>query len=102
MNHTPGPWSARCNQWSRWEILGSAPVGVLASVSQPHDPSSPPSLWPECEANARLIAAAPDLLAALRDLHDDIQGRIDDGAKFNPGTLTALRYAKEALAKSSC
>lgn len=38
---------------------------------------------------------------ALRDLHDDIRGRADDGVRFNPGTLNALEAAKEALPKFS-
>lgn len=42
-------------------------------------------------------ARAAELVAALRDLHDDIQGRQDDGANFNPGTLIALARAAAAL-----
>ena len=60
--HTPGPWTARINDWSRWDILYAK--GILASVSKSDDPASPTPVS-EIEANARLIAAAPELLAAL-------------------------------------
>lgn len=35
---------------------------------------------------------------ALRDLHDDINTRKEDGARFNPGTLFALGRARSVLA----
>ena len=65
--HTPGPWEvADClmNEDERW-VHSSELGGVIAGV------------WPwgddevgeqQREANARLIAAAPDLLAALDNL----------------------------------
>lgn len=42
--------------------------------------------------------ATEDLLDALRDLCDDLQGRIDDGVGFNPGTLNALERGQDAIA----
>ena len=59
--HTPGPWTARPNNWSRWEIHYAN--GILASVSKWDDPATPPPIA-EMKANASLIAAAPDLLTA--------------------------------------
>lgn len=59
-NHTPGPWRIERQNPSpttgEWMIAGSAP-GYLAEIRDcgSGDPS----------ANARLIAAAPDLLEAL-------------------------------------
>ena len=59
--HTTGPW--RLSSGDETEIFsGAKPVarahcGGLTSVK-----------LPEAEANARLIAAAPELLAALQDL----------------------------------
>lgn len=35
---------------------------------------------------------------ALKDLHDDINGRKEDGQAFNPGTLFALGRARSVLA----
>jgi hypothetical protein len=61
--HTPGPWRAERQNPSpttgEWMIAGSKP-GYLAEV---RDCGSGDVL-----ANARLIAAAPDLLEALYDL----------------------------------
>lgn len=57
--HTPGPWKVVCNQFSRYEIHYSG--GQLAGVAKWDDPASPPPIH-EMHANAKLIAAAPDLL----------------------------------------
>ena len=60
--HTPGPWSVRSQKpyyddpTAREWIMGSD--GVIAHVSRAYGPNA--------EANARLIAAAPALLAALK------------------------------------
>lgn len=69
--HTPGPWVARQEFKNRWRIeaMPNGPDFVPLSVGLACttvleagvDDSS-------TEANARLIAAAPDLLSALRDL----------------------------------
>ena len=85
--HTPGPWladgasvyeerddfSVICNFWS--------------------------SSLPEWEANARLIAAAPDLLEALEQLvieYDDVEL-----ADAEPSSLTAaFNAARAAIAKA--
>lgn len=60
---TPGPWTAKQNHWSRWEIHYGA--GQLAGVAKPDDPASPPDTYAEAEANAHLIAAAPAMYEAL-------------------------------------
>jgi hypothetical protein len=85
--HTPGPWA----------LDGEGPE--LATVWAPERPNieitaparsrfNEPS-DDECAANARLIAAAPDLLTALRDLLDG------DG-----NLLKAMDRARTALAKA--
>jgi len=54
--HTPGPWAAtQTPNDGRWAVLGPAfalPMFAVSPVTS--------------EANARLIAAAPDLLDALK------------------------------------
>lgn len=63
VTHTTGPWKATTSDGGYWWIEraeGHRAIGCLIS-------------WPESEANARLIAAAPDLLfalGALLDLHE--------------------------------
>ena len=69
MEHTPGPWTADtkgCKDVSGMLMLPimtpEAPLAFvpIRLVSQPH-------FWPESLANARLIAAAPDLLEAAEE-----------------------------------
>ena len=61
--HTPGPWAAQCNGPRVWGIYGAHTNGFVAeTVADGATPNEQTA-----EANARLIAAAPDLLAALRD-----------------------------------
>ena len=102
--HTPGPWSITNT------IMGSVdPVTLPSSViappygsvdticvfsfmtkKKPHD---------EQQANARLIAAAPDLLAALRLLLDGLQTYAPE---FLHGLPKAdyIRAARAAIAKA--
>lgn len=74
--HTPGPWSVagvtiyslNKNEVNRFD----------ARVQQGWDDSQERTSRAECEANARLIAAAPDLLEALEamlEAYDDGVGK---------------------------
>lgn len=86
--HTPGPWAAKRVGLQQWWInapFGDPTIGHnswdgLAEVYGSDD-------WPEsgrkvAEANARLIAAAPDLLAAceqaLVELEDSLPAPSDE------------------------
>lgn len=59
--HTPGPWTIK----GTFSGLGGTAIavcvdnGILAGVAERCEPA-------EAEANARLIAAAPELLAAVQ------------------------------------
>lgn len=46
-------------------------------------------------------AAQPSdqVIEALHDLYDDIRGRMDDGDKFNPGTLNAIKRIRTGIAE---
>lgn len=96
MKHTLGPWTARINQWSRWEILGGR--GVLANIATPEDPASPPGDWRECEANARLTAAAPELLAILEKIVNNCFG---DETSFHPVHGSFIGEARKLIAKAT-
>ena len=95
--HTPGPW--------RYIVSGSL-VGTNYSLAAKkarnwvnilHGNENHTSLTratpDEARANARLMIAAPDLLAALRDLVDVMTGRMD-------GETVALHNALAALMKA--
>lgn len=65
--HTPGPWKAVRNA-SFWEVV-TPPPGQTLDQANEYSPSLA-YVWGEgeeqAEANARLIAAVPDLLEALK------------------------------------
>lgn len=66
VKHTPGPWT-RCVSDQGYSVI----AGYLQICELPK------ILDAECEANARLIAAAPDLLAALEGLIADDYARAE-------------------------
>ena len=86
--HTPGPWFAEDDNGS-WSIHSDHDtLGGCIAVAYSF----------RAEANARLIAAAPDLLAALRlivHIADDPTAFALDGA-----TLAVLHTARAAIAKA--
>jgi hypothetical protein len=62
--HTPGPW--RTDGFVTKDLDIISPAGRIAMI----DCDTPDA--DTLEANARLISAAPDLLALLREAHDAI------------------------------
>jgi predicted nucleotidyltransferase len=61
MAHTPGPWSRNISPARKYPtIFAGRNSHVCTLVSQRRDDA-------ELEANANLIAASPDLLAALKE-----------------------------------
>jgi hypothetical protein len=55
MAYTPGPWVAKISEDPQWKVTHSGQdFSVICQTSQRND-----------EANAKLIAAAPELLEAL-------------------------------------
>jgi hypothetical protein len=65
-NHTPGPWEAN-GYHIRQRVTGTRSIAEVAYTGPHHTPAHeyPKSCRLVDEANARLIAAAPDLLEAL-------------------------------------
>lgn len=65
--HTPGPWEQdQSDEYAIMAECGSAIATVLTGADFPClDDGEQLAIIPECEANARLIAAAPTLLEAL-------------------------------------
>ncbi len=64
--HTPGPWEAN-GYHIRQRVTGTRSIAEVAYTGPHHTPAHeyPKSCRLVDEANARLIAAAPDLLEAL-------------------------------------
>jgi hypothetical protein len=85
MAHTPGPWEVKEtpeSSFQNWIVL----AGRFRIVNVDGRRDS------EAEANAYLIAAAPNLLAALRELAD----AIDE----NRVTIGAVNEARALIAKA--
>lgn len=77
--HTPGPWAVgRIGPEAAW-IAPAQPTspGFVASLCTSESFFAGPLAVAEVEANANLIAAAPDLLAALKAIAES-SGRYDD------------------------
>lgn len=87
--HTPGPWS------SDWQfIVANDPNGVhpdiyIAEISESDDEGRVASDEQQ-QANARLIAAAPELLKALEDA---LAYMVDYKKCQNEGLLNDMRAA---------
>ena len=77
--HTPGPWIYELNEAANNFFVGQPhgpTVALVSSMARGH-----------IEANARLIAAAPDLLAACLELLD----------LFNSGRIREAAYRESAI-----
>jgi hypothetical protein len=99
--HTPGPWHVVRDDGgeSCWLIRYADPDGLASHVARLY----PGALCPEhgtVEANARLIAAAPDLLAALDAWYTWYveQPAFQDGE--DPMPMQTFCAARAALAKA--
>jgi hypothetical protein len=91
MQHTPGPWHWKDGEEEDMPEL-VAPTGRVCWFG--NDTQYYPTAGePPSEADCRLIAAAPDLLQALRDLVDVMTGRME-------GETVALHNALAALMKA--
>jgi hypothetical protein len=103
--HTPGPWSFEngisCISHKRGEIVARNRAGsqTVAQVAMFSDPSYDGD---EDTANARLIAAAPELLDALEELVSDLE--FDMSAGCNPRLVKSgkrIEYARAAISKAT-
>jgi hypothetical protein len=80
VEHTPGPWSVNTDPmydsgrpFIVWGPKGPG-YGLVAHVAPwcPPTKQSQPELFEKCAANARLIAAAPDMYEALTRIRDRV------------------------------
>ena len=81
--HTPGPWTLDLGNIGV-DMRNHVPVdspdhgGIAQVVWVMEDDASASKSTPACEANARLIASAPDLLAALQGMVDRFSNNSTD------------------------
>ena len=101
--HTPGPWT-----YSRSDQFGDTRFYIAQQEGAPYTPrySDVATLIAETvslelltiqEANARLISAAPELLAALEAIMPDAVGNHIGG----PDTQARIDAARAAIAKAT-
>jgi len=103
--HTPGPWKIRRASNLQIPLRNSVfcledeadelNIGLVSTWADDKEDAV------EAEANARLIAAAPDLLEALEDIANDYAERFDmDSQSTNPGMKVVVENARAAIAKA--
>jgi hypothetical protein len=104
--HTPGPWYA-LGQSVNVDRPGLDGLASVAKAHQRRGVSSVPIAKAEAEANARLIAAAPDMLKAHEWIAALASGWDEDGALGPKEPLSwesvarmAMDYARAAIAKA--
>ena len=81
--HTPGPWFSQYDDNGFYEIGSESVTFTLAFTYGEGDTD---------EANARLIAAAPDLLEALQDVLLELE---------SIGPMEKIDRARAAIAKAT-
>lgn len=96
--HTPGPWGFEYTEDNKRIIIGKGlvegPDGY--DVAEVYSDDCP---YEEAEANARLIAAAPELLHEIKHLVRLLEPLEQDGTLNVPG-LASLNGARAAIAKA--
>ena len=104
--HTPGPWQVLPEEVDRpyIRVRGTELGGryKVANVPTPAYDGVDAREARETRANARLIAAAPELLEALREIADDYADRFDlTCPSTNPGIKSTIAQARAAIAKAA-
>jgi hypothetical protein len=95
--HTPGPWTDESGDGSKWGVFDAD--GRAVALAQQIVSLRVDVYQAERTANARLIAAAPDLLAALVECVVDMQATEDF---YGPHTKAqeVMAAARAAIAKA--
>jgi hypothetical protein len=93
--HTPGPWHWKRNRTMQSLYAGAFGLGVY--VPTENNTSYPLEVRNSIEGNARLIAAAPELLEAARKFIE-IRHKLDSGITI--GYSEAFDMAERAIAKA--
>jgi hypothetical protein len=102
--HTPGPWHVDDGTFEGIEtgVYSADALICVAENGECMEMAFGDERWSVHEANARLIAAAPDLLAALSRLHEIAHGSWfgDDGTDSDE-ERAAMVAARAAIAKAT-
>jgi len=98
VSHTPGPWSVNSEGRSHYVVAESVEWALVAAATPRYHGQREVISATAAEANARLIAAAPDLLAACRSVWEEERAKVDPvvTVKLSP----ALSLVAAAIAKA--
>ena len=105
--HTPGPWALIDHGGGWFDIESENERYFFVCAAGSRDSQSDQQ---QSSANARLIAAAPDLLACLQEAIEDsdevLAARISNlGERYRPERLKTMRAqitkARDAIAKAT-
>lgn len=88
--HTPGPWVVGSDAGASGRMVGPMGEEEVCTVFGAGE-SNDPETRPECLANARLIAAAPELLAIVEGLIETISATGEVNLRTGDMTLVNLR-----------
>ena len=99
--HTKGPWTRVRHSWDDSSVY--AANGSRVAICRIDEEDVTEETQDACvavnEANARLIAAAPELLEALEALVNDF-GRDGYGGELEDGECRVIDMARNAIAKA--
>ncbi len=106
MKHTPGPWYMEANEAELYyEVNGETQKMIAIGTAKDESPilAYVPTTWDEDKANARLIAAAPELLEACKVAYKTFMSSHASGSFTcncgTCGTCETKRIVKQALAQ---
>ena len=94
--HTPGPWTFR-RHISGTTMIEASINGSAALIANVHARMATGTFTSETlpqSANARLIAAAPDLLAALKNEHRHCLANLEGHLRNVPNCATCAAISK--------
>ena len=93
---TPGPWKYSTGSVYKAESVDAD--GYPTSAIEHMDRENPDTFGAERDANARLIAAAPDLLEALQELVAEVEN--NEALNHHAFETTGFNMAFAAIAKA--
>lgn len=100
MDHSRGPWTVRKNfgdHWGMREVIGPALciIGFTSATDVDDETRG------RIEADGRLIAAAPDLLLALKCMEEEMSDYMRINNLGDPGEKHNIRLARAAIERAT-
>lgn len=99
--HTPGPWTVGNGSptvYAREHAICAGPIIIGCALGNGYPIGRG---WaPDSAANARLMAAAPDLLAALEEVRKQLREHVKFNVKRHYSLMVADAAAGTAIAKA--